>query len=281
MQSISNLVNQEALDSQIYNPTVEKSVLMLQQIMETTPYTVNAPKTSVPLVDPASVAPELREHVTNFNSLSLQNPFQGVIVNPATCLIEDLTRDLDLVPITCDVKWGGNPIWEGYKPGLNSDISDINNGCDTIQDHTDRLTSNLPSLAGLAQSALALSTVMNLLSNPCLGLDGMMGSIMASGKQLLNDVKSKIRGALDAAKAWVDANIGPIVDTIKAAISDAKAKIAAFVAKAKAEVLNFAKAMLAQVRQGLAELMSNLPKDPCLRGLLQSAATGAAAAIIK
>lgn len=151
---------------------------------------------------------------------------------------------------------------------------------DTIEDHTDRLTNNLPSLAGLAQAALALDTIMNLLSNPCLGLDGFLGSIMDKGKAILNDIKSKISGMLADAKAWVDANIGPLIDKMKAAMAAAKAKIAELISKAKEEVMKFAKAMLAQIRQGLAELMSNLPKDPCLKALLGSVVTGAAAAVI-
>ena len=279
MQSMSH-VNQEALDSQIYNPSVDPKVLMLQQVMEKTPVVYVAPKTSVPLVNPSSEPLELREYIETFNSMTTQNAFAGVLVNPATCLIEDIRGDLVQLPILCDVKWGNNPEWTSYKPTCEADIRDINQNCDIVQDHTDRLTSNLPSLTGIAQAAMALSTVMSLLSNPCLGLDGMMGSIMDSGKQLLNDIKSKIRGAIKDAREWVDAQIGPIMDKVKAAISDAKAKMLAFVAKAKAEVTAFAKAMLAQARQGLAELLAFLPKDPCLRGLLKSAATGAAAGII-
>jgi F0F1-type ATP synthase membrane subunit b/b' len=103
---------------------------------------------------------------------------------------------------------------------------------------------------------------------------------MDKGKAILADIKSKISAALADARAWVDANIGPLIDKIKAAIAQAKAKVAELIAKAKEEIMKFAKAMLAQIRQGLAELMSNLPKDPCLRGLLGSVATGAAAAVI-
>lgn len=279
MQSTSN-VNQEALDSQLYNPSVDPKVLMLQQIMETTPYVASQPLTTGPLIDPNSVAPELREHVQQFNALSTQNPYQGVVVNPASCLIVDIRNDLQSFPIVMDVKFGTDPQWTNYRPEFQQDIDTINSDCDIIQDHTDRLTSNLPSLAGIAQASLALATVMSLLSNPCLGLDGMLGSIMDSGKALLNDVKKQIASALQKAKEAVSAALGPLIADIKNAIAGAKAKIAAFVAKAKAEVMNFAKSLLAQARQGLAELMANLPKDPCLRSLMKSAATGAAAGII-
>jgi len=287
---MSTYVNQEALDSQIYNPETPSSVLMLQQIMETTTHVVKPPLTSTPLIDPASVPAELKEHVETFNALSTQNPYQGVIVNPASCLIDDITGDLSQLPGLLDQVSAMQPDGElnELKNQLGNDIRDINVDLNTIQDHTDRLTSNLPSLAGIAQAALALDTVMNLLSNPCLGLDGMLGSIMDSGKKLLNDIKSKINSVKNAIMSKISDLRNGIRDAISGLknkitdlVNQAKSQISSFINKAKAEIMNFAKALLAQARQGLAELLANLPKDPCLRGLLRSAVTGAAAAIIK
>ena len=287
---MSTYVNQEALDSQIYNPETPSSVLMLQQIMETTTHVVKPPLTSTPLIDPASVPAELKEHVETFNALSTQNPYQGVIVNPASCLIDDITGDLSQLPGLLDQVSAMQPDGElnELKNQLGNDIRDINIDLNTIQDHTDRLTSNLPSLAGIAQAALALDTVMNLLSNPCLGLDGMLGSIMDSGKKLLNDIKSKINSVKNAIMSKISDLRNGIRDAISGLknkitdlVNQAKSQISSFINKAKAEIMNFAKALLAQARQGLAELLANLPKDPCLRGLLRSAVTGAAAAIIK
>jgi len=287
---MSTYVNQEALDSQIYNPETPSSVLMLQQIMETTTHVVKPPLTSTPLIDPASVPAELKEHVETFNALSTQNPYQGVIVNPASCLIDDITGDLSQLPGLLDQVSAMQPDGElnELKNQLGNDIRDINIDLNTIQDHTDRLTSNLPSLAGIAQAALALDTVMNLLSNPCLGLDGMLGSIMDSGKKLLNDIKSKINSVKNAIMSKISDLSNGIRDAISGLknkitdlVNQAKSQISSFINKAKAEIMNFAKALLAQARQGLAELLANLPKDPCLRGLLRSAVTGAAAAIIK
>lgn len=314
MLSASKIVNQEALDSQIYNPTTQPSVLMLQQIMETTPpQPVSATQLNppAPLIDPVTVDAQLQDHIRTFLSLPTRHDFNGVIVNPALCHIVDVRQDLQDLYDYLDYQygpgssdrviseggggggfgWGGgtdpvtpngsNGNWTTYQPELSQAIQDVNQDMDSIQDHTDRLTSNLPTLAGLAQAALALSTIMNLLSNPCLGLDGLLGSIMDSGKKLIQDVKDKIAKAVADAKAWVSKEIGPLIDQVKGAIADAKAKIAELVAKAKAEIMNFAKAIQAQIRQGLAELLSNLPQDPCLRGLLQSAVTGGAAALIK
>ena len=307
MLSMSKIVNQEALDSQIYNPTTKPAVLMLQQIMETTPVPApsatqqNPPPPLVDSSDTSIVPPELKEHVDAFFALPTTNPYHGVLVNPASCLIDDIRGSLDDLNNAGQAldNASGQTDWSDYQDDFDQDSQDINSDLDSIQDHTDRLTSNLPSLAGVAQGALALATVMNLLSNPCLGLDGMLGSIMDSGKQLLNDVTNQIKAgvsqvnnalsdltsaiqsgvqsAISAAKAA----ISPLMDQIKDGISVAKQQVSAFISKAQTEVMNFAKAALAQLRQGLAELMANLPQDPCLKGLLTSAATGAAAAIIK
>jgi len=304
---MSKIVNQEALDSQIYNPTTKPSVLMLQQIMQTTPRPApsatqqNPPPPLINSSDTSVVPPELKEHVDAFFALPTTNPYYGVLVNPASCLIDDIRNnftDLNQAGQDLDAA-SGQTDWADYQDEYDQDTQDIASDLDSIQDHTDRLTSNLPSLAGVAQGALALATVMNLLSNPCLGLDGMLGSVMDSGKQLLNDVanqvkagigqitsaigdvtsaiQSGVQSAITAAKAA----IGPLMDQIKDGIAVAKQQVSAFIDKAKTEIMNFAKAALAQLRQGLAELMANLPQDPCLRGLLTSAATGAAAAIIK
>ena len=295
MQSM--LINTEALESPLYNPPPDPKALMLQEIMETTPISADARSTPRrdPLVQPSEVETALQEHVQNFNNLSLFNPYAGVIVNPTQCLLDPIRDDLQGTVDYMNGRFSDNGTWLAYRDDFyhdyNGGTSDTNPGqgpgnggmledLDTIEDHTDRLTNNLPSLAGLAQAALALDTIMNLLSNPCLGLDGFLGSIMDKGKAILNDIKSKISGMLADAKAWVDANIGPLIDKMKAAMAAAKAKIAELISKAKEEVMKFAKAMLAQIRQGLAELMSNLPKDPCLKALLGSVVTGAAAAVI-
>jgi hypothetical protein len=281
MQSMSKLVNTEALESSLYNPPLDPKVLMLQEIMESTPIvdTRTTPRRP-PLVTPGEVDVSLQAHVDSFNNLSLFNPYQGVIVNPTECLISPIRTDLQDFSIYLIGRFSDNGTWAAYKPEFDADCQDINEDLDQIEDHTDRLTNNLPSLAGIAQGAMALATVMNLLSNPCLGLDGFLGSIMDSGKALLNQIRAKISDMISQVKNAVNEAIGPIIDQIKAGIAQAKAAIAQMIAKAKEEVMKFAKAMLAQIRQGLADLMANLPQDPCLRGLLGSVATGAAAAVL-
>lgn len=293
-------VNKEALASAIYNPSLDKKALALQQIMEKTTVVPRAKPLLPPLIDPNSVDADLRDHVATFNSLSPFNSFQGVVVNPTTCIIDE-ARDaiVELPDVMGDILTNA-PEHLGAWNAIDYDdnAQEISSGLDICEEHTDRLTSNLPSLAGIAQAALGLTAVMNLLSNPCLGLDGMLGSIMDSGKALLNSVSSQVVAMLDQAKeALADltsaiasgissaisaakAAIGPMINDIKDAMSVAAQAVSQFINKAKEEVMNFAKAMLAQLRQGLSELLANLPDDPCLRGLLGSVATGAAAAVI-
>ena len=90
----------------------------------------------------------------------------------------------------------------------------------------------------------------------------------------------QVRTGVLSVVADIKAQLAPMIQDMKDAISVAKTAVTNFINKAKAEVMAFAKAMLAQIRQGLAELLANLPKDPCLRSLLGSVATGAAAGII-
>ena len=293
MQSTS-IVNTEALGSQIYNPTIDKSSLALIQVMQDHPVVPAPVRTVTPLIDSSTVPVELQPHVDSFQSLSIFNPYQGIIVNPTTCLTDPVRTDLSDTLNQMNDVFSGYTEWTDYTGEYTSDQTNINASLDQIADHTDRLTSNLPSLAGIAQGALALATVMNLLSNPCLGLDGLLGSIMDSGKKILNDIKNQVSSMAMQVKALADqvrtgvlsvvadikAQLGPLIQDMKDAISVAKTAISGFIDKAKAEVMAFAKAILGQIRQGLAELLANLPKDPCLRSLLGSVATGAAAGII-
>ena len=358
----STVINTEALQSGIYNPPLDPKVLQLQQLMETTaisPTARHRPR-KPPLINPSDVELPLQEHIQTFNSLSIFNPYQGVVVNPTSCLLDPIRSDLSGFSGYLNGALGDNDQWQAYAPefqaavygsnvdanagdgqgssslgtsaadkqtaalmasgftleqakALGSSIANIPGNpvpdpsgadnpeddydgdadtgllddLDSYEDHTDKLTNNLPSLAGIAQAAMALDTVMSLLSNPCLGLDGFLGSIMNSGKQLLADLQSKLTSMISGVKSLInsalgDINkvIGPVIAQIKAGIAQAQAAVAALIAKAKAEITKFAKALLAQARQGLAELMANLPQDPCLKSLLGSVATGAAAAII-
>ena len=251
-------------------------------------------RTVSPLIDSSTVPIELQPHVDTFQSLSIFNPYQGVIVNPTSCLTDPVRTGLSDALAQLDAVFSGESDWTDYRDEFVADQADINASLDQIADHTDRLTSNLPSLAGIAQSSMALSTVMNLLSNPCLGLNNLLGSVMDSGKTILNDVKNQVGSMVTevttlanqvqtgvlSVEADIKSALSSTVQDIKDAISVAKTAITSFINNAKAEVMAFAKAMLAQVRQGLAELLASLPKDPCLSSLIGSVSTGAAAGII-
>lgn len=279
---MADIVNQEALDSNIYNPPADPTSLTLYQLM-------------LDGTNPTDESTILQTYVDNFNNLPTQNQFVGVVVNPAQCWIDDINNGLQDVGTAGGQMVQSFPVasgaWDAYLPQLQSDSADITANTATAQDHTDRLTSNLPSLTGIAQAALALDTVMNLLSNPCLGLGNFFGSLMAKGQALLksataqitnavNSIKNAITSFANQAASAISAAVGPLIQNVKDMISVAKDAVSQFVNQAKAEIMNFAKAMLAQVRQGLADLMANLPKDPCLKSLLGSVVTGAAAALL-
>lgn len=279
---MASIVNQEALDSNIYNPPADPTSLTLYQMM-------------LDSTNPTDEATILQTYIDNFNNLPTQNQFVGIVVNPAKCGIDDINNGLQDVQTVGGQMVQGFPVvsgdWNAYLPQLQADSSTISSNLSTVEDHTDRLTSNLPSLTGIAQAALALDTVMNLLSNPCLGLGNFFGSLMDKGKALLNSATAQVTNAVNAIKAkissWVgqaesfiQSEIGPLIQNVKDMISVAKDAISQFVNQVTAEITNFAKAMLSQVRQGLSDLLANLPKDPCLKSLLGSVVTGAAAAIL-
>ena len=370
---MSTLVNTEALASSIYNPQIDPKVLMLQDMMQKSSPSSKLSPTGFNMIQMNTLSPEstampreLHEHMTMFNNLSVFNQYNGVIVNPAACIVDeirDVIRDnigyvpgqAGYAPGTClalinDAKasypgWGevevaildalggkapvtleeylresNNqtlPIWpgdiklsngsNGYNyfgydgsqlPGYGRvDYGDdesadylyidhiletqgINGALDCVEDHTDRLSFNMPSLSGIAQAAMALDTIMNLLSNPCLGLSGFMGSIMEKGKALLAEAKAHVEALANKARAWIDQNVAPIVNEIKDAIASATAVVGEMMKKAREEITKFAKALIAQARQGLAELMANLPNDPCLKSLAGGLLSGGAAALL-
>lgn len=283
MEIQNKLINEEALNSQIYNPSTDKAVIQLYQIMVS--------NSNVDENDPED--PVMAEYHSSITNLPTDGStrYAGVLVNPATCYIENIRTELATIPNLITPITSGYPStrteWNAYLPILNQDIADINNNLNLVQNHTDRLTTNLPSLVGIAQGALALATLLNALSNPCLGLDGFFGSIMDSGKQLFQEIddqitslKNTISDAIVDFQDSIRTEIGPLIDEIKDQISIIKGQISEAITMASDEVSKFAKAQLAQARQGLADLMSNLPKDPCLRSLLGSVVTGPAAGII-
>ena len=299
-------VNEEALANSTYNPDLDKRSLMLLEIMEKTAAAdpvgenqrlkeyedlfdlayISAPLTTSPLPTPdvPLVSVRLDQPGSPGNPGS---PFRGILVNPAQCIVDDGRAAVADLRSFMNTTFGSNPEWQAFVPEFDQTTAPILEGLNRVENHTNRVTNNLPSLLGIAQAALAIATVANLLSNPCLGLNGFIGSIMDEGKELLNDVAQQIKAGIQIARDFledvagdVSAALGPLIADIRDTIAQATAVIAEVTEKIAKEIASFAKAMLQQVRQGLAELMASLPQDPCLRGLLTSVATGTAAAVI-
>lgn len=285
-------VNEEALASSTYNPELDKRSLMLLEIME---------KTAA--ADPVGESLRLKEYedlfdlqyisgVTSVPSTDLplpavNSPYQGVLVNPAQCLIDDGITSVIELRDYMDSQFSSNPDWTDFRPEFETQRTALEEDFARVENHTNRVTNNLPSLIGIAQGALAIATVVNLLSNPCLGLNGFLGSIMDEGKKLLADISAQVKAGLQEARDFVAdlagdlaADLGPLIADIRDTIAEARRIMGEVTAQIAKEIANFSKAMLQQVRQGLAELMASLPQDPCLRGLLTSVATGTAAAVL-
>ena len=229
---------------------------------------------TAPVYDPLNISP---------TALTLDNSFKGVIVNPITCLNDELA--LELLDIRDAINgldntgevFGTTADFDKFLADMDADITEIEQNMPRIQAHTDRLSHNLPSLLGIVQAALALGGALALLSNPCLGRDGFIGSIGREGGRVLREAIAAIRRA----KAAITGAIGAVLGAVRDAIAAAKAEISKFISQITREIGNFARALLRQVRQGLADLLASIANDPCLKAILGTVVPAGAAVILR
>lgn len=267
--------NELALADPIYNPEIEPKILKL--------YTMMAPTEENP--EPPAVLEEYRQE---FLALPTENVYSAVLVNPRQCDIDavlDVLDDLDtLLPtIRDELPTGDQPTWDGWYPDIEADLGTLRDNIGEVQEHTNRLTFNLPTLSGIAQGAMGLATLLAALANPCAGLGDFFGSIMDAGKKLMADLMAAIGPLLAQVRDWANVAIGAIADMMSAitsAIAAATAAMAELMAMIASEIAKFAAALLSQIRMGLAEFMNAMNLDPCLAAIGGVALTSAAAAIL-
>lgn len=296
--------NKEALESQIYNPEMDAPVQAAYELMS---------KPVNPDEGDADVYPEdlLQEFIDEFYSLPIHNAFSRALVNPRQCEIDELNNFIDNNRPDLDqilIEWNEAKtviVDEGYYDNdIASDMDDIEltNDLDStlteLKDHTDRILSNFPSLIGSAQGALGLGAVMNSLPNPCSGIGDFFGSLMDKGKALMAGLTSALSSTLNAVKNAINGLASQISGIINGAIGDIKEAIRDVIGVVKGiassikgylmdiknmikdEVTKFAKSFIDGVRVGLSGLLSWLPKDPCLKGLIAGVATAGLAAVL-
>lgn len=288
--------NEEALASQVYFPETEGTSQKIYELMSMP----LDPNTTDDDVYPADL---VQENIDSFNSLPITTAYEKAIVNPRQCEIDEIdTLMQDITPLITDV---GNAIEDRDDVLTTQEITDLQtdfsevvdipqettDGMAELKEHTDRVSSNLPSLVGVAQTALGLGAVMLALNNPCLHIDDFFGSLTSKGKQLMNGLKDRLaalKAKLQQMKAQIQnfvtnvkAQIQALVDEAKAIASGIKSQLLSIANMVKDEAKKFAKAFIDAARSGLASLLSLLPKDPCLKNLVGAVATAGLAAIIK
>jgi hypothetical protein len=236
----------------------------------------------------------LQENIDNFYALPITTAFEKALVNPRRCEVDVVNGQLaDISFLLTDVrnKIALNPLLDPADYDDDLDYIDIvpetDETMDELGDHTDRVTSNLPSLIGIAQTALGLASAMFALTNPCLGIPDFFGSLMDKGKASmhdlstrLSDLKNKLSHMADIVQNAIKSAVDALVAEAKQIASGIKSGLLAIKNMVAAEAKKFAKALIDGLRSGLASLLALLPKDPCLKSLLGSVATGGLAAIL-
>lgn len=268
----NRLVNDEALADPIYNPAIDKKTIQLYNLM--------APTAERP--DPPAVVQEYREQ---FLAFTTENIYSTVLVNPVQCELDDIEDLLDVIDghigiITPNVPPGSQPGWTDIRDNIGGIRTDLV----IIRDHTNRLTSNLPSLVGIAQTIMGIATIVAALANPCAGLGNFFGSIMEDGKKLLNDIRTALAPVAAKMAELANAAAGAYaagIAEINTAMAPALAAIDSFMAKVDSEIAAFTQALMGQERMGLADFMNSSGSDPCVKALTGSAMSAAAAAILK
>jgi hypothetical protein len=178
--------NEEALADPNYNPELDPKALKLYKLM--TP------------CDTAEDPTLLQQYIDQFMALPTSNIYSQVLVNPRKCDIQvmrDWLSDYDnhVTIIRDALSPTDQATFDSGYGTVTSDETQIGSDLDDFEDHTDRLTANLPTLGGMAQGSAGLSTALNGLANPCGGLAGMLGSLMpAPGGQMLNQAMGLLKG---------------------------------------------------------------------------------------
>lgn len=285
----SLIKNKEALENPLYNPDYDDEVKQLYLLMQ-----------------PQNEADDdllLQEYIDMFMEFPTTSVYNGVMVNPRKCdidevgiLFDELNNDITtLYNVTTQIP-SEQVHWDAvYQTEIGDDIQYSVEAIQELEDHTNRITFNMPSLMGIAQGAAGIATVTSLLSNPCLGLNDFFDSLMTKGKQLISGLKNALSPVISSVKSFLTSLIDPItglmnaftgmvasfIDQIKGVVSELKEAANAIKDQITNEIKKFAKALLGSIRLGLADFLKGLLKDPCLKSLLKTVLSGSALGVLK
>lgn len=287
-------VNTEALNNPNYNPTIDPDVISLMGLMS----------------DPSNEL--LQQYRDVWNNLPTVNPFEGVIVNPHQCDIQDTKVNTGKIIDTL-TGWGENnfpndPTWNsGFTDPNNPDsiVSKITGGTQTLDpktgltnytnnngidpsldrmnDHTNKLLANLPMILGMVQQALGLATVIEGLLDPCMGTGSFLGSLMDQGKALMKKIKDKIDKVFDEINDFlqeIQRTVQEVLDFVNQAIQDAMDFAKEMVDMIEGEIEKLIKSLIDSLRANLSNFLKGLHIDTCLKGLFHNVTSMAASGAI-
>ncbi len=295
--AVSSTPNTDALASPTYNPSIDPTTLSLYNIMGNS-------------TNSDDLVAQYRQVIMGLPTI---NPFVGVLSNPQSCNISQAQTGLNEASAALTQQYNtvvtaGTPIpnpggggysytptsqqiaaaatYQANVPQATASMDQAASTMSDFQDHTDRITSNLPAILGMVQSALGLAAAVGNLLNPCLGLSSFLGSIQAAGTAIMNKINAgiqQVKAAISAAMAVITSAIATInaaMAAITSAIAYVQKLAQSLAALVEAEITSLINSLINSARLGLAQLLASLPKDPCLSALVGTVGTGAVASVL-
>lgn len=270
--------NTDALNNPNYNPDMDETTIALYNLMD----------------EPSDEL--IAQYREIFDNLPKTNPYSGVLINPNTCVISDISNTITSVISslndpsqypTTDPTYVSQVLDTSNPDSVVSQLTGGNSTTDpttgvviyvqpdsvtaattTAQDHSDTLLSNLPMILGIVQQALGLATALEGLLNPCLGMSDFLGSLMGAMEKILKAIQAAI-AAIEGALEDIMAAIAYVMNLVKQLLS--------FI---ESEIMKLIMALINAMRAGLAAFLKSLGNDPCLSSLVGGITTMAATAIL-
>ena len=298
---MSNTISATALNSPIYNPTIDSSSILLYQ-------NISGYSDSL-----------LQQYETIISSMPTENIFSGILLNPLTCIIQNINlgintmmgyiNSLTSTVYTSDTTWANsvNPNISSSFPYqlIGSTPTGPNNTLiiqnplsaeqvlSNFQNQSDMMIANFPSILGITQQALGITNAIQILSNPSQqltnptqGLANYMGSISGSGQVLLNNIQTILTTSMGVVLNIVN-NVQSTYQSSSITITQIQSAISTFLSNIitvttfiQNEIQQLAQAMINSVRMGMASSIVQLSYDIYAVPLVQNICTGPAIAIL-
>lgn len=279
------MMNNDALNNPRYNPKLSDTQINLYKLMD----------------EPSDEVYQQYEKM--FMGFPTSNPYSGVLLNPNHCDIEDVNSEISDLSSMID-NFNISNIPTNYQNDFHNQfldqnsptslVSNLNGGNGVVpnniqqsindaKNHTDRLIANLPSILGMVTGALGLASVLGGLLNPCAGTNNFIGSINGFLTPILKGIKSgisKVTGFFKSITSAIGDGISEIMKLISESfnyVMDLVSQLTNFI---KAEIDKLIKAMIGNMRLGLADFLSFLHLDPCLKGLASNVTTDASRSLL-